>query len=294
MGKTKETAILVNTWNDKKFLKGCFDNLQSQTYKDFEIIMIDNNSSDGSVEYVKKNFPKIKIFALQENLGYTGGNNKGIEYSINNNFKYTFIMNNDAELEKDCLEKLINIMKSKDKIGIVVPEIYEYDEHKDKIYLRGGIMNLKMGAPKAVTINKEKDIYDVDTVSGCVLLVNNEVYKKTSAFYTGFFMYWDDPDFSLRVKRAGFENKYFTGTQVYHLGSGSTKNTNFPKTYYLVRNRFIMIKMHAKFLDRMIFYFYFLIKFPYFILSKKNDREIYLSLLGIYHYLIKKEGKLLE
>lgn len=112
-------SIMVLNWNGKKYLKDCFTSLENQTYSNFEIVLIDNGSKDGSLEYVKSNFPEVKILALGKNLGFAEGNNKGIKSAKG---KYVFILNNDTKVDKNCLEKLVEVAESDDRTGMWAPQ----------------------------------------------------------------------------------------------------------------------------------------------------------------------------
>ena len=102
-----KVSFLVVNWNGKSFLSQCIDSLVAQSHKDFEIIFVDNGSSDGSIEFVKKNYPTVKVVALDINSGFTGGNNTGLRYATG---QYIALVNNDAILAHDWLENMIAVL----------------------------------------------------------------------------------------------------------------------------------------------------------------------------------------
>src|SRR3989338_3853888 len=117
-------SVVVLNWNGKQYLNNCLGSLSKQNYKDFEVILVDNGSTDGSVDYVRKNFPKARVIENKKNLGFTIGNNIGIEKSKG---RYVFILNNDTKLDKSCLKELVNVMDSNKKIGMVSAKMLFFD-----------------------------------------------------------------------------------------------------------------------------------------------------------------------
>ena len=108
-----KVAIIIVNWNGKKFLPTCLSSLRGQTYKLFKVIFVDNGSTDGSVEFVRKNFPEIMIIENKRNLGFAEGNNIGIRQAFKNkNIKYIVALNNDTKLDENWLKELIISVES--------------------------------------------------------------------------------------------------------------------------------------------------------------------------------------
>src|SRR3989344_1488598 len=97
-------SVIIPNWNGKDLLKTCLTSLQEQTFKDFEVVMVDNGSGDGSLEYIQKNFPKVKVVILDKNYGFAKAVNMGIKSSES---EYLFLLNNDTEVNRDCLKHLV-------------------------------------------------------------------------------------------------------------------------------------------------------------------------------------------
>src|SRR5262249_24110127 len=118
--RNPKVSIIVVNWNGERFLKDCLSALSGQTYANYEIILVDNGSSDNSVCFTRKNFPEVKLVALRENTGFTGGNAVGLEVAVGD---FVALVNNDARPEKTWLEHLIHPMLEDRTIGICAPKV---------------------------------------------------------------------------------------------------------------------------------------------------------------------------
>jgi len=291
---SKRIAIIIVNWNGKHLLKSCLDSVFSQSYKNFETILVDNNSSDDSIDFVKKNYPKTKIISANENLGYTGGNNLGIKHALKTNFEYMLILNNDTKFGKNFLKEMVSAMRDDKKIGVIGPLIYNYlqGDKEKTVFFGYGNMNFKIGAPENLFQIDKNKVYEVDSLLGCAFFIRREVYEKIGlTSFKEFYMYWDDYDFLQRVKKAGFKIKFIPKIEINHICGASSKNINFPRTYYQTRNRFLLVKKYGKPLEKLCFYYYFALKFPFFILKQKNMRERYLVIMGTFDFIRKRFGK---
>ena len=289
----KEIGIIVVNFNGEHLLKECFDSIFSQTYKNFDVFMIDNNSSDNSLAFIKEDYPNVKIISLKNNIGYGPADNLVIKKLLKKRYKYILTLNNDIKFSKDFIKKQIEIMKKDSQIGVLGPLIYNYPKRgkKNSVYESYGMMDFKVGAPKSIKDINISRTYEVDSLIGCSFLVRREVYEKIGFFDEEFFMYWDDYDFLQRVKKAGFKIKFVPKIKLYHFFGASSDNTSFPKKYYLTRNRFMLVKKHGKLNEKLIFYMYFALKLPYTLLTQKNMRNIIFILTGVFDFIIGRKGK---
>ena len=126
-----DTAIIIVNWNGKRFLKDCLDSLFNQTYKKFKVILVDNDSKDGSQKFVEKNYPKVQLIKLDYNFGFSRGNNIGImEAFKDESIKYIVCLNNDTKVDKNWLKELIKIVDLNPRIGICQSKILYYNNPK--------------------------------------------------------------------------------------------------------------------------------------------------------------------
>jgi len=220
------------------------------TYPNYEIILVDNKSTDGSVEYFKRRFSEIEIIENEENLGFAKGNNIGIKKALKNNASYIFLLNNDTIVDPGFLEELIKIGESDEKIGILSPIIYYYND-RNKVQYSGERINLYTSKIKKINQEKRR-VIDSDTICGAAMLIKKETIHKIGFLPTEYFMLWEDIDYSLKAKRNNIKNVYVENSKIWHKGSVSIGNISSPiRIKYSMRNRIIFCK---KYCDKFQFF----------------------------------------
>ena len=159
------STVILN-WNGKEYLRPCLQSIKEQTYPNIEIVLVDNASTDGSIEYVKDIFPDLRLIINPKNVGYGAGNNRGIEEAKG---RYIFVLNSDTEIEKGCVEALWNCIETDQKIGVATPKILLYDQRDIidaaglTIYLDG----LSIGRGRLEPQDKYSQREEVFCGSGC-------------------------------------------------------------------------------------------------------------------------------
>lgn len=226
---------------------------------DVECMIVDNGSPDGTEEALKSyKLPNMKYRFIQSgaNLGFAGGNNVGIEDALKRKIDYIILMNNDLILQKDIIVKLVNFMKKNQDVGIASPKMYfakGYEFHKDAykdsekgnvLWYAGGIIDKEnvytshRGVDE-IDYGQYNKIEETDVANGACVIVKREVFKKVGLLDASFFLYWEDADFSERVRRAGYKIMYYPETWMWHKVSASTGGSGSPTNdYFLIRNRF--------------------------------------------------------
>lgn len=245
-------SIIIPTWNGISLLKVCLSALKKQTFKNFEVIIVDNGSSDGSSKYIKSNFPKYKIIHLSKNLGFATAVNFGIKESLGKNI---FLLNNDTEIDKDCLSLLNDKLKQKE-ISFVVPkmlnfykrDVLELAGNKFVIDSVGHLYSLCVGKKDNKKYNQEGYTF---LAPGGAVLFNRDVFKKIGLFDESYFLYLEDADLSLRAQLAGFKGWYEPKAVVYHMGKASSKNISFvePECF-----RNVMVTIIKNFPNKLLIY----------------------------------------
>jgi GT2 family glycosyltransferase len=229
-------SIVILNWNGKDSLSSCIQSAKEQTYPNIEVILVDNASTDGSAEYIKNLFPDLLLIANQENLGYGGGNNRGIQEARG---KYIFILNNDTEIEKECVEELWRCMESNPEIGVTTPKILLYDR-RNRISAAGLTIypdGLSIGRGRLEPQEKYNRMEEVFFGSGCASLLRKEMLEQIGLFDEDFFAYAEDTDLGWRARLAGWKAFYVPEAVVYHHHS-KTFGTYSPRKAFLVeRNR---------------------------------------------------------
>ncbi|MDD5687526.1 MAG: glycosyltransferase [Elusimicrobia bacterium] len=222
-------SVIVLNYNGKEYLKNCFDSLNKQIYSPLELIMVDNNSEDGSVEYVRKIFPNIKIIINKTNFGFAEGNNIGV---LNAKSKYIALLNNDTVVDKDWLKELFRTMQTTGS-AIVGSKIYTEGVNPE-YYLRNGTLNLLGYNIYSIFEN----LSNVFVVSGCSLLMDKE--KIGLPFDKDYFFYSEDVYLSWLTRLRGYRILEAPLSVVHHLGSVSAiKQKSSFRTFYQERNRLL-------------------------------------------------------
>mgnify|MGYP003395948958 CR=1 FL=1 len=125
----KLVTVIIPNWNGKELLKVCLKSLANQSFKDFEVVVIDNGSSDGSSDYIKKFHPKVKVIELDKNYGFAKAVNMGIQST---NSKYLFLLNNDTEVDKDCIKYLVETANKLKEAGFIAPKVLNFYKNSPK------------------------------------------------------------------------------------------------------------------------------------------------------------------
>lgn len=241
--------IVILNYNGGNLIKKCLASVFKNDYPNFEVVVVDNHSTDGSLEMAKSNFSKANFIKNEENLGFATGNNIGIRFSLERMADYVCLLNNDAEVEKDFIIKLIEVMEKpvsneEKKIGIASPVIFN-GETKQVWFSKGKIDWLTMKATHSKKI-ETKDFYESEFITGCAMMVKADVFNEIGLLDEDFFLYWEDVDFSYRARKANFRTVVVTASWAYHFEK--SENNVESKTYWLVVSGLIFFQKNAPFL----------------------------------------------
>lgn len=247
-GKSK-ISVVIPTYNGWLTLKDCISSIQRQTTKADEIIIVDNGSSDGTPHQVKSHFTKVKLIELKQNLGVTGGRNKGIRES-SPKADYLLFFDHDMIADKRMLEELIKTAETSNQIGITTPKIYYWDD-RSRIWSAGTGINLWTGQ---IFFRGGRDIGQFEKaeevqVAPAVLFVKKQVLNKLKAFDERYFATYEDTDFCFRAKRAGFKVFYSPKACAFHKIPSDTKREAYrllSRAYWIGRNRILFMKDFGK------------------------------------------------
>lgn len=245
-------SVIILNWNGKSHLQQCLPALFSQSYTDFEIILVDNGSIDGSKEWVAKEFPQIYIIPHAGNEGFARGNNRGF---ANARGRYLVILNNDTICSPSFLKKMVQAAEKNEKIGMVAAKVYSGLEGQiiDSIGIR--ICQNGMGY---LIGHHEIDEGQYDTLEKCfapcgvAALYKREMLDEIGYFDPHFFAYYEDLDLGWRARLMGWECGVATKTVVHHVHSATSRTKSGFKTFYLHRNKlwFILKNYPLSFLWR--------------------------------------------
>lgn len=254
-------SVIIINLNGKIYLEKCLASLFNQTYTNFEVIFVDNNSNDGSIEYVLTNFPKVKIIKNNSNVGFAEGNNIGIRES-----KGTMIalLNNDTEVHKDWLKNLVMTVNKSKKIAGASGKIY-YLDNKEKIAFTTPQIDPYTALSKRIC--EDCGIKKVDYLSGNAMMVKRSVIDELGLLDKDYFAYFEETDWCARMIRAGYDLIYTPDAIIWHKEFGTKVASDF-YNYMMIRNR---IRFVLKNFDviYIIFFGFFILK-EYSIICFRN------------------------
>lgn len=231
---------------------------------DVSVVLVDNNPEarfDADISVFED--LKIELIKNEKNLGFAGGHNVGISYALRHRASHVLLLNNDTTLDANLLAELIKISDFDTHIGIAVPKIYfspGSEFHKDRyekkdlgriIWYAGGMMDWKnvIGHHRGVdeVDNGQYDtIVDTDFATGACMLVKKEVFEKVGKFDERYFLYYEDSDFSMKVRKAGFKIEYVPTAFMWHKNAGSAGGSGSElQDYYITRNRLLFGTTYA-------------------------------------------------
>lgn len=238
MDELKSVSIIVLNYNGKKFLEDCLLSLEKLNYpkNKYEIILADNNSSDGSVEYARKRFPQIKIIENNVNLGFSAGNNSAFK-KINTD--YVITLNNDTRVTGEWLIKLVEEAIKDPGIGMVSGKTL-FMNKPDTVQVKS-ILLCPSGRSIEVGFGEknstEETVKEVFGPSGVAAMYKKEMLEETGGFDEDFFAYFEDVDLAWRAQLAGWKAIYCPDAVVYHFHSGYWIYGSSRQRYFCVRNR---------------------------------------------------------
>ena len=261
--KHPKVAIIILNWNGKEDTIECLESLKHVTYPNYEILLMDNGSTDGSVECFRERYPRMEIIENGKNLGFVEGNNVGIRKAMDEGADYVLLLNNDTVVDPEFLGELAKVAESDPKIGFVGPKVYYYDYEgrKDVLNFAGGKLNMWKGVSYHIGVNEidygqYNDITKVDYAEGSCLFVNKNVIKKIGLLDPSYFTYWEENDWCMRGMNAGYSSFFVPKAKIWHKIGASNQGTK--KVYYLTRNRFWFMKRYANLNQYTIFLLYFM------------------------------------
>ena len=254
MNADKKIAVIIINWKKYDLTLNCIDSVLKSSYKNFKIILIDNESQNSFPDQINKS-EKIQIIKNENNEGFSKANNQGIKYSIKHGFDYVLLLNNDTLIKNDLIDSLIQQSSTLNQ-KIIQPLILNYDG--SKIWNAGGKINNFFGTfqtlekGKGFKNFKRNRIY-TDWFTGCCVLIKLEIFNHVGYFDERFFAYYEDVDYSIRLKKMGYSIALMTNSYLQHYESASSKSMNkiegnlSPHVHYLnIRNHIILLKKHSK------------------------------------------------
>lgn len=295
MDKPRVVIVILN-WNGWKDTIECLESLYQINYPYYEVIIVDNNSSDNSInkieeycngkivikspffEYKNSNKPikysivstneekvssgKLILIKNKENVGFAEGNNIGIRYALKSlDPDYILLLNNDTVVDKNFLVEMLKVSENDNKIGITGPKIYYYDE-PNKIWFAKGKISWKFcrglnTGYNEIDSGQHDQISEMEYASGCAFLIKREIIDRIGLLDKRFFLYFEEIDWTLRVSRLGYKSVFVPKGKVWHKVSKSGGGIKGKiGLYYITRNRWLLMKRWANKSEYWVFIIY--------------------------------------
>jgi GT2 family glycosyltransferase len=249
--KKNKVIVLILSYNGKHLLEDSISSYLENEYSNFEVVVIDNGSTDNTKEYVEDKWPEVIVLRTENNLGYSGGFNFGLDFAFyKENADYVLITNNDVKADRNVIPELVKVAETDSSIGFVTGKVYFYDQpeilqstgkYGDSKYWRGGH---RSGREKDV--GQFDKVEQIDWCDDIFWLVNRNLYLKTKGYDTEFQFQAEDFDWQVRAKEIGYSIYYTPFAKIWHKESMTIGKTSSFKTYYDARNPLIVHLKHRK------------------------------------------------
>lgn len=275
----KKVIVLILSYNGKHLLEDSISSYLANDYPNFEVVVIDNGSTDGTKEWVEKNYSQVYVLRTENNLGYSGGFNFGLDFAFNKkNADYVLITNNDVKADCKVITELVKVADTDEMIGFVTGKVYFYDypdilqtvgKKYDELRWNGGHIG-----------NREVDVGQYDKVEeryfadDIFTLVSRKLYLETGGYDTTFQFQCEEYDWQARAKKFGYKIFYTPYAKIWHKESMTIGKNSAFKSYYDSRNPLLVILLHkdSHFFRKYLWHHFKYNIFRVSLVSLKNGR----------------------
>jgi hypothetical protein len=249
--------------------------LSALTYPNYEIILVDNGSTDSSLATLRARFPYVTVIENGANLGFAAGNNVGLKYAAAHDAQYMMLLNNDIKVAPDFLDALVAAAQSDPTIGVIGPAIYDFDGQPNNLGWRfnprwGYSVRIRAASspsvPHHLTSSPPHLLVDAHTISGCALMLTRDAYKKIGGLDESFHYLVEDVEYCLRCRKAGYRIATATRSKLWHQNCSTLARRSSMRLYYEYRNTLLLMRRHAR-------PWHWLTFLPHFILKYLRDRR---------------------
>ncbi len=251
-------GVLVLNWNSPQDTIRCLRSIENSDYSNYQVLVVDNGSEDDSLDQLQKTFPDLKILETGQNLGYTGGNNVGIRYSIEQGVDYIMILNNDTLVAPSMLHKLVSAAENFPQAGLVGPLIFSL-ESPSNLFAAGSFIDWKKGKTwhrfmfqPASGIIESLETQPVDFIAGCCMLISRTAIEKVGLLSPSYYLNYEDVDFAFKIKTAGLSVLFVPEAIIWHKISATLEKLPLVNIYYITRNSLFFFNKCAPGLSKYI------------------------------------------
>lgn len=296
----KSTIVILN-WNNAQDTLECLDSLKKLSAP-CEILLVDNGSTDDSVERIRTAYPSLPIIENGQNLGYAAGNNRGIEAALANGAELIVLLNNDTIVATHFLEALQTAAIDHPTAGAFGAKIYFYDEPATLWHAGGDVDRKKLrcyhiGCGDADSDKQHENVRPIGYACGCAIALRAEALRQVGLLDPAYFLLWEEIDLCWRLKKYGWECLFVPKARVWHKISASFPEGNRGPfwQYHYFRSRLLFLKRHFSHKERLLFYLQRLPRESIALLSQALNlsisrdlrRESSAALKGIFSYFLK-------
>jgi GT2 family glycosyltransferase len=243
--------VVTLTWNQREDTLNCLTSLRRLTYSNYRLLLVDNASSDGTVEAVRDYFPETEVVVNPTNLGFPGGFNVGLRYALAQGADFVFMINNDTFVEPNILDELMAYACPED-VGLLAPKIYYADE-PNRIWTVGArrhpwTLEMTGKGDQQIDRGQWNKVLERDYLVGCALLMKRAMLQAVGLFDMGYHpIYYEDMDLCLRVWRTGYRQLLVPGARMWHKVTASGGGVDSPRHRYLMaRNSVRFFRKHVR------------------------------------------------
>lgn len=246
----KNVYIVILNYKNLEDTLFCLRSLRMISYKAYHLVVVDNDSQDGSYEYLKEHETDYTVIQSGENRGYAAGNNVGIRYALAQGAEYVCILNNDVEVEPDFLQKMVSCLEEDSKTGMAGPVVYEFTD-RNIIQTAGCSITVGLGQTKSSMQGKTRNdlpkgpVSYWDGLSGACLLIRIEALEKAGLIPENYFLFFEEMEWCMNVRKQGYKLAVIHAAGVYHKGSATLKKTGTVSKYYLARNQALFVRRNG-------------------------------------------------
>lgn len=284
-------SIIIVNWNTRNILRDCLESVYSGTKKvQFEIIVIDNASTDDSVAMVKSNFPQVVLIENSENRGFAAANNQGMAIAKG---RYVLLLNNDTIILDKAVDVVVAFAQGHPKAGVVGCRVLNEDKTlQSSCFMFPSILNMFLWIaglsklfPRSRFFGRERmtwwdrdDVREVDVLTGCFMLVRREAIEQIGLMDEQFFMYFEETDWCYRFKQAVWKVMFTPCGEIIHLGGASSKQVRMPMVNQWRKSMLLYYKKHKTLSEYIaawaLIMLFFLTRIPYWWLRGSASKSL--------------------
>lgn len=299
MTRSPYILIVIVNWNNYHDTRECLLSLLRLDYPNYHILVVDNNSTDNSGVKLQKEFNGIEFIFNNENTGYTGGNNIGMQFALKARADFLLVLNNDIIIENpSILSAFMEVMAQYQHIGILAPMLISYEKRNALLSNDNSLwwkLLAKLYLPRSPTIQNEYG-FSNNSVNGSSFLIRTELIKRIGYFNEDFFMYFEEMDYCIRAMKIGYYIFYFNKDYFFRKMENKDNKRIAFQAYYIARNKTLWIKTNLYGMNKAILLsLHFLIETKKVIKYALNARiGASLNILkGLYHGILGRHGKII-